>query len=43
MWRRSWRGSTGLTWWCCSTAGRIIPGVPVYSPFIRRKQHLELE
>ncbi|MGF7161242.1 NAD(P)H dehydrogenase (quinone) [Rhodoligotrophos appendicifer] len=23
--------------------GRIIPGAPVYSPFIRRKEHLELE
>jgi NAD(P)H dehydrogenase (quinone) len=23
--------------------GRIIPGTPVYSPFVRRKQHLELE
>jgi NAD(P)H dehydrogenase (quinone) len=23
--------------------GRIIPGAPVYSPFVRRKQHLELE
>jgi NAD(P)H dehydrogenase (quinone) len=23
--------------------GRIVPGAPVYSPFIRRKQHLELE
>lgn len=23
--------------------GRILPGAPVYSPFIRRKQHLDLE
>ena len=23
--------------------GRIVPGAPVYSPFIRRKQHLDLE
>jgi NAD(P)H dehydrogenase (quinone) len=23
--------------------GRIVPGAPVHSPFIRRKQHLELE
>jgi len=23
--------------------GRIVPGAPVYSPFVRRKQHLELE
>jgi NAD(P)H dehydrogenase (quinone) len=23
--------------------GRIVPGAPVYSPFIRRKQHLPLE
>jgi NAD(P)H dehydrogenase (quinone) len=23
--------------------GRIVPGAPVYSPFIRRKEHLELE
>jgi len=23
--------------------GRIVPGAPVYSPFIRRKRHLELE
>ena len=23
--------------------GRIVPGVPVYSPFIRRKEHLDLE
>ncbi len=23
--------------------GRIAPGAPVHSPFIRRKQHLELE
>jgi NAD(P)H dehydrogenase (quinone) len=23
--------------------GRIVPGTPVYSPFIRRKQHLDLE
>ena len=22
---------------------RIVPGAPVYSPFIRRKEHLELE
>lgn len=22
--------------------GRIVPGVPVYSPFIRRKEHLDL-
>jgi NAD(P)H dehydrogenase (quinone) len=23
--------------------GRIVPGAPVYSPFVRRKEHLELE
>ena len=23
--------------------GRIVPGAPVYSPYVRRKQHLELE
>ena len=23
--------------------GRIVPGAPVYSPFVRRKQRLELE
>jgi len=23
--------------------GRIVPGAPVYSPFVRRKQHLDLE
>jgi NAD(P)H dehydrogenase (quinone) len=23
--------------------GRIVPGAPIHSPFIRRKQHLELE